>query len=161
MTTTEDGSLLVGWSLGGVSLLKDGQFKDYGGSGSGFPEKAAVERFHKGGDGSVWALVNYWGVYRVDDGGHWHKIDSELSIPSNLTLLYCDRQGTLWVGTEKEIFALGRGEKKVSPDFGWRPGYGGIAQRVVVAEKSRIDSVHRSRRRWIQDIGRFARRGSR
>jgi ligand-binding sensor domain-containing protein len=32
LTTLADGSLLIGWSLGGVSLLKDGQFKDYGGS---------------------------------------------------------------------------------------------------------------------------------
>jgi ligand-binding sensor domain-containing protein len=71
-----------------------------------------VELFHKGGDGSVWAVVNYRGVFRVNEGGHWQRVGAELPIPANPTLLYCDRQGTLWLGTEKEIFFLGRGEKK-------------------------------------------------
>ena len=37
MITLADGSLLIGWSLGGISRLKDGQFRDFGGPHSGFP----------------------------------------------------------------------------------------------------------------------------
>jgi hypothetical protein len=51
-----DGGLLIGWSLGGVSLLKNGQVTDYRGSGSGFPGNGQVDWFQKEPDGTVWAI---------------------------------------------------------------------------------------------------------
>lgn len=111
MATLADGSLLIGWGAGGVSRLKGGELKDYGGPGSGYPMSATVSGFRKGGDGSVWALVAYLGIFRLDDSGHWHRIGSELPIPWNrLILFYADRQGSLWLGTEKQIYFLHRGE---------------------------------------------------
>jgi signal transduction histidine kinase len=111
LTTLSDGSLLIGWYRGGVSRLKDGKFTDYGGPGSGLPPNAGVLRFQKGGDGSLWALVQDTGPFRLDESGHWHRIGSELPIHPTLNIpFYADRQGTLWVGTEKQMFFLRRGE---------------------------------------------------
>ena len=66
LTTLADGSLLIGWGLGGVSRLKNGEFKDYGGPGSGYPANATLSSFQKGGDGTLWALVAYQGMFRLD-----------------------------------------------------------------------------------------------
>jgi signal transduction histidine kinase/ligand-binding sensor domain-containing protein len=112
LATLPDGSLLIGWFHGGgVSRLKDGKFTDYGGPGSGLPPNEAVLRFQMGGDASLWALVGYTGIFRLDESGHWHRIGSELPIHPTLTMpFYADRQGTLWVGTDKQMFFLRRGE---------------------------------------------------
>ncbi len=112
LTTLPDGSLLIGWLVGGgVSRLKDGRFTDYGGPGSGLSHNPEVLRFQKGGDGSFWALVANTGIFRLDESGHWHRIGPELPIHPTLNIpFYADRRGTLWVGTEKQMFFLRRGE---------------------------------------------------
>lgn len=109
---TLDGSLLVGWVSGGVSLLKDGQFQDYGGPGSGFPKDAVVVKFQRGGDGSIWALLGARGIFRVDDGRHWLRVGANLPIPGDYTAFCADQKGTLWFSAAKKIFFLRSGEKK-------------------------------------------------
>ena len=108
-----DGSLLIGWISGGVNLLKDGQFKNYVEPGSGFPANATVDRLQKGGDGSIWAMLTSGDVFRVEGRGHWRRVGAELPDPRrDHPMFYADRQGTLWWGTEKQVFCLRPGQTR-------------------------------------------------
>ncbi len=107
-----DGGLLIGWSLGGVSLLKNGQVADYSGPGSGFPEGGQVEWFRQWPAGVIWGEMSYRGAYRLDADGHWHEFGAEGPLPGTLSLLWFDRQGGMWVGNDKTTFFRPPGEKK-------------------------------------------------
>jgi signal transduction histidine kinase len=106
-----DASLLVAWTTGGVSMLKNGRLLEVSGPGSGL-EGISIYRFGQGGDGSVLGMAVGRGVFRMNDGGRWTRVGVDWPLPSYSSLFYVDRQGTVWFGTETAIFYLRRGEEK-------------------------------------------------
>src|SRR6185503_20400030 len=72
-------------------------------------------------DGTIWADV-IGGFTRLE-GSRWQTIRMDWNYPSNAaSTLFVDSQGTLWVGTSKEMMYLPRGERKFR-DLGITAGH--------------------------------------
>ena len=112
MVSLSDGSLLIGWGGGGMSVLKNGQFKDLAGSTSSLFGGQVVQNLARGGDDTIWADVRGVGIFRMGDDGQWIRFGAYLPPPSLQSLFHVDRQGTVWFGSEKEIYYLPRGTEK-------------------------------------------------
>lgn len=103
------GELWIGYSRGGVSVLREGQVTHYDENEGLFA--GSVMDFERGIDGEIWA-VGAQGVARFD-GEHWQVIDETWGVKhgdaSNVTL---DARGTLWLGVDREVLFLPRGARK-------------------------------------------------
>lgn len=98
-----NGDLWIGFYSGSVSLLRNGQAKNYT-VRDGFP------------DGKVWCLIEdrehtIWagtssGLARLE-GNQWKQVGREWNFSGkSVTALFVDRKGTLWVATEDALVFL-------------------------------------------------------
>jgi signal transduction histidine kinase/ligand-binding sensor domain-containing protein len=103
------GGLWVGYANGGASFLKDGRVTNY--SERDDLPVSRVRYLAQDQEGAVWAAV-VGGLARFD-GVRWQRIKMDWSYPGKSAgALFVDPQGTLWVGSEKSIMFLPKGEKQ-------------------------------------------------
>jgi signal transduction histidine kinase/ligand-binding sensor domain-containing protein len=104
-----DDGLWIGYEKGGASFLKSGKVINYS-ERDGFPV-SQVRSFARDEDGNVWAAVK-GGFARLGADG-WRRVHAEWNYPNrSARALLLDRQGTLWVAGETQIFFLPRGARK-------------------------------------------------
>ena len=119
-----DGSLWIGFLLGGVSVLKAGHVTSYD-ERDGFPN-GSVDQFALDLDGSIWAATRDGLAHFT--GQRWMKVgdESQLGIPYGVLV---DRTGTLWVASAAGLYARVAGETRFRSiaKLGFIPG------RVVLA----------------------------
>jgi signal transduction histidine kinase/ligand-binding sensor domain-containing protein len=103
------GGLWVGFTFGGVALLKEGHWQVFS-AADGVPTGSAAQ-FAETLDGTLW-LATDDGLARFD-GARWKAVGSQMGLPaSDNPVLFVDSQGTIWAGGEKSLFFLRAGEKQ-------------------------------------------------
>lgn len=107
-----DGSLWIGFLLGGVSVLRDGQLRHYpvevgtpGGMVLGFTQDRT---------GALWVASK--DGFRRFDGHRWESIGETWGYPAQRAeYLMVDSKGTLWVATEATLMYLPAGSRRFVP----------------------------------------------
>ncbi|MCY1080470.1 sensor histidine kinase [Archangium lansingense] len=114
------GGLWLGFSFGGVALLKEGRVTRYG-KAEGAPVRT-VSSFAMDRDGNLWASEVAGGVFRLS-GTRWEKAGASWGYPDGpARFLFVDRDGVLWVATDKTLLYLPRGARRFVPtgaSVGW------------------------------------------
>jgi PAS domain S-box-containing protein len=107
-----NGDLWIGYSSGGISLLRNGNATNYT-AHEGVPN-GVVWRFAKDREGTIWAATSS-GLARLQSGG-WKEVGEEWSFPGkSASSVFLDGQGTLWVATEDTLFFLPPGARRFQP----------------------------------------------
>jgi signal transduction histidine kinase/ligand-binding sensor domain-containing protein len=105
------GGLWVGFTFGGVALLKEGNWQVFGGADRvppGSPWQSAETP-----EGTLWVATNN-GLARFD-GARWKAVGSQMGLPeSDNSMVFIDSQGTIWAGGGENslLFFLRPGEHK-------------------------------------------------
>ena len=108
LMATPDGGLWISFRPSGLGFLKDGHLKVFA-SPEELPE-SQVYCFAHDPDGRVWAGTQTG--LALFDGTRWQDIGSAWNFTKQrIWSLFVDREGTLWVGSEKTIVFLPRGSK--------------------------------------------------
>jgi len=107
--TASDGALWIGFLIGGVSVLRDGQLTHYP-IASGAPADLVLA-FAEDRNGAIWVAAR--GGFRRFDGQRWHTIGAQWGYPaSGAHSLLTDAAGTLWVTTGRTLLYLPSGAHK-------------------------------------------------
>jgi signal transduction histidine kinase/ligand-binding sensor domain-containing protein len=104
-----DGGLWVGFTFGGVALLKDGHWQAFS-LADGLPPGTPWQ-FAETPDGTLWVATDS-DVARFD-GAHWKAVGSHMGLPTSSGLiLFVDSQGTIWAcgGENSLLYFLRPGE---------------------------------------------------
>jgi signal transduction histidine kinase/ligand-binding sensor domain-containing protein len=103
------GGLWVGFTFGGVALLKEGRWQVFG-VADGVPPGSASQ-FAETPDGTLW-LATSGDLARLDHA-RWTAVGSQMGLPaSNNPILFVDSQGTIWAGGDSSLFFLRPGERR-------------------------------------------------
>jgi hypothetical protein len=101
------GDLWIGFTFGGVALLKEGRWRVFS-VADGVPQGTAWD-FAETPDGTLWVATST-DLARFD-GAHWKAVGSQMSLPpSSFPILFVDSQGTIWAGGQNSLFFLRPGE---------------------------------------------------
>jgi hypothetical protein len=101
------GGLWVGFTFGGVALLKDGRWQVFS-VADGLPQSSPWQ-FAETPDGTLWVATGR-NLARFD-GARWKVVGSEMGLPpSDNPILFVDSRGTLWAGGGNSLFFLRPGE---------------------------------------------------
>jgi signal transduction histidine kinase len=101
------GGLWVGFTFGGVALLKEGRWQVFG-VADGLPQSSPWQ-FAETPDGTLW-LATGRDLARFD-GARWTMVGAQMGLPaSDNPILFVDSQGTLWAGGGNALFFLRPGE---------------------------------------------------
>ena len=105
-----DGGLWVGFTFGGVALLKDGHWKVYSAADGLLP--STPWHFAQTRDGAIWVVTSN-DLSRFD-GVRWQAMGSRMGLPTpvNSAILFVDSQGTIWAGGENSLHFLRPGEQQ-------------------------------------------------
>lgn len=103
------GSLLIGHTSGGISVLSSGELKHYDTEQT--RRSGTILGFAQNAKGEAWATaVN--GLLRFD-GQAWQAVGSDWNYPGGYSSgVLLDGRGTLWVATRQEVFRLPRGSHR-------------------------------------------------
>lgn len=104
-----DGGLWVGYTYGGVSVIKDGAVTDYGAS-DGLPSRGVLA-FARDRHGVIWIAAEQDGLARLD-GGRWQPVGREWGFAGLAYTVFVDRAGTLWAGTATSVVSLAEGDRR-------------------------------------------------
>ncbi|WP_317987900.1 sensor histidine kinase [Hyalangium gracile] len=106
------GGLWMGFSFGGVAFLEQGRVTRYGGA-EGAPDRT-VSAFATDKEGQLWvAAVD--GLFRLA-GTRWEKVGASWGYPGAPSrFVFVDRDGVLWVATDKTLLYLPRGARTFVP----------------------------------------------
>jgi signal transduction histidine kinase/ligand-binding sensor domain-containing protein len=103
------GGLWIGFTFGGVALLKEEHWQVFS-AADGVPTGSAAQ-FVETPDGTLWVATDD-GLARFD-GVRWKAVGSQMGLPaSDSPVLFVDSQGTIWAGGGKSLFFLRAGEHK-------------------------------------------------
>lgn len=103
-----NGDLWVGYYSGEIVLLRQGHAMNYT-SAEGVPA-ARIMGFAQDREGTIWAAT-LGGLARLE-GSRWKQVGKDWNFPGvSPQAAFVDRQGTLWVATEKTIVFLPAGAK--------------------------------------------------
>jgi signal transduction histidine kinase/ligand-binding sensor domain-containing protein len=98
--------LLIGWSFGGATLLRDGQATRYG-ERDGYPP-GTTYGFQVDGAGNLWAATS--SALARFNGIRWERVGAEWNFDGQRALaLFVDRDGTLGAFTDKTLMTLPKG----------------------------------------------------
>jgi signal transduction histidine kinase/ligand-binding sensor domain-containing protein len=101
------GGLWVGFTFGGVALLKAGRWQVFS-VADGLPQSSPWQ-FAETPDGTLWVATGR-DLARFD-GTRWKAVGAEMGLPgSDNPILFVDSQGTLWAGGGSSLFFLRPGE---------------------------------------------------
>jgi PAS domain S-box-containing protein len=107
-----NGDLWIGFSSGGVSLLRNGNAANYSvreGLPNGVIWSLAEDR-----EGTIWAATG-GGLARLE-GNRWKEVGKDWGFPGkSASAIFLDRQGTLWVSTEDTLVFLSLGARRFQP----------------------------------------------
>jgi PAS domain S-box-containing protein len=104
-----NGDLWIGYSSGGISLLRNGNATNYT-AHEGVPN-GVIWRFAKDREGTVWAATSS-GLARLQSD-RWKEVGEDWSFPGkSASTVFLDGQGTLWVSTEDTLFFLPPGARR-------------------------------------------------
>jgi signal transduction histidine kinase/ligand-binding sensor domain-containing protein len=121
-----DGSLWIGYSLGGASLLSGGRLASFG-EREGLP-RGTVTAFARDSAGGTWAATTA-GLARFERG-RWRRADAASGYPGGMTTdLVVDRRGALWAAEATGVFVLPRGARRFerrAPSLAGRMGATGV-----------------------------------
>jgi streptogramin lyase len=107
-----NGDLWIGFRLGGVSLLRNGNVTNYT-TRNGVPE-GLVWGFAQDREGTLWVATNS-ALARLE-GNRWKNVGKDWSFPGKSALtIFLDRQGILWVATENALVFLPPGARRFQP----------------------------------------------
>jgi signal transduction histidine kinase/ligand-binding sensor domain-containing protein len=102
-----DGGLWVGFTFGGVALLKGGHWQVFG-VADGLPESSPWQ-FAEMPDGTLWVATGR--AFARFDGTRWTTVGSQTGLrATDASILFVDSQGTLWAGGGNSLFVLRPGE---------------------------------------------------
>jgi len=100
------GGLWVGFTFGGVALLKGGHWHVYS-VADGVPPGSPTQ-FAETPNGTLWVATSS-DLARFD-GARWKAVGAEMGLSMGANpLLVVDSQGTIWAGSEKSLFVLRSG----------------------------------------------------
>ncbi len=101
------GGLWVGFTFGGIALLKEGRWQVFG-AVDGVPESSPWQ-FAEMPDGTLWIATGR--AFARFDGTRWTTVGSQMGLrASDAAILFVDSQGTLWAGGGNSLFFLRSGE---------------------------------------------------
>ena len=103
------GGLWVGFTFGGLALLKKGHWQVFS-VADGVPPGSPAQ-FAETPEGTLWVATNS-GLARFD-GARWKEVGSQMGLPANNnSMLFVDSQGTIWAGGGENslLFVLRPGE---------------------------------------------------
>ena len=103
------GGLWVGFTFGGVALLKEGHWQVFS-VADGLPPGTPWQ-FAETPDGALWVATDS-DIARFD-GARWKAVGSQMGLPTSSGLiLFVDSQGTIWVGGGENslLYSLRPGE---------------------------------------------------
>jgi signal transduction histidine kinase/ligand-binding sensor domain-containing protein len=104
------GGLWLGFTFGGVALLKEGRWQVFG-VAEGVPPASAAQ-FAETPDRTLW-VVTSGGDLAHFDGARWKMVGSQMGLPaSSDPILFVDSQGTIWAGGDNSLFFLRPGEQQ-------------------------------------------------
>jgi signal transduction histidine kinase/ligand-binding sensor domain-containing protein len=109
LMSTPDGGLWIAFEPNGLGFYKDGSLTVFT-----RPEQlpdSPVHCFARDSDGRIWAGTETGLVFR--QGDRWISVGQEWNFaPEMIRYIYVDREGTLWVATDKRVLYLKRGSKR-------------------------------------------------
>ena len=101
------GGLWVGFTFGGVALLKEGHWQVFG-VADGLPESSPWQ-FAEMTDGTLWVATGR--DFARFDGTRWTTLHSQMGLlATDASILFVDSLGTLWAGGGNSLFSLRSGE---------------------------------------------------
>jgi signal transduction histidine kinase/ligand-binding sensor domain-containing protein len=101
------GGLWVGFTFGGVALLKGGHWQVFS-AADGLPESSPWQ-FAEMPDGTLWVATGR--AFARFDGTRWTTVGFQMGLlASDASILFVDSQGTLWAGGGNSLFFLRSGE---------------------------------------------------
>jgi len=107
-----NGDLWIGYSSGGIGLLRHGNATNYT-AREGVPN-GVIWRFAKDREGTIWAATSS-GLIRLQYD-RWKEVGEDWSFPGkSANTVFIDRQGTLWVATEDTLVFLPLGARRFQP----------------------------------------------
>jgi ligand-binding sensor domain-containing protein len=107
-----NGDLWIGFSSGGVSLLRHGSATNYS-IREGMPN-GVIWSFAQDREGTIWAATNS-GLARLE-GSRWKDVGKTWSFPGKSAYaVFLDGQGTLWASTGDTLVFLPVGAKRFQP----------------------------------------------
>jgi len=107
-----NGDLWVGFRVGAISLLRDGNVTNYT-VRDGLPN-ARIWGLALDREGTVWAATE-GGLVRLD-GSQWKRVGRAWNFPEEAAFaVSIDRQGTLWVAVQDTVMFLRPGSKRFEP----------------------------------------------
>jgi signal transduction histidine kinase/ligand-binding sensor domain-containing protein len=105
-----DGGLWVGFTFGGVALLKEGHWQVFG-VADGVP-RGSASQFAETLDRTLWIVTSGGDLARFD-GARWKAVGSQMGLPaSSNPILFVDSQGAIWTGGDDSLFVLRLGEQQ-------------------------------------------------
>ncbi|MGB9417710.1 MAG: ATP-binding protein [Acidobacteriaceae bacterium] len=112
LLAVSNGDLWIGFSSGGVSVLRHANVTNYG-IREGVP-RGAVSDFAQDRAGTIWAATG-GGLARLE-GDRWRKVGKDWNLPGgSARAVFLDHQGTLWVFTENTLAFLLSGAHRFQP----------------------------------------------
>ena len=112
LLAVSNGDLWIGFSSGGVSLLRNGNARNYT-TREGVP-RGAVSGFAQDRAGTIWAATG-GGLARLE-GDRWREVGKDWNFPGgSARAVFLDHQGTLWVFTENTLAFLRSGANRFQP----------------------------------------------
>ena len=107
-----NGDLWIGYSSGGISLLRQGNATNYT-AREGVPN-GVIWRFVKDREGTIWAATS-GGLTRLQSD-RWKEVGEDWGFPGkSASTVFLDGQGILWVSTEDTLVFLPPGAKRFQP----------------------------------------------
>jgi len=107
-----DAGLWIGFSSGGISLLKDGNVTNY--LPRDTSQDGVIFGFAEDPQGAIW-VAGQSGLSRFEGTG-WKKVGENWGLPTgSAQTVFVDRKGTLWVATENTLLRLPPGAKAFQP----------------------------------------------
>jgi len=104
-----NGDLWIGFSSGGITLLRRGDATNYSVS-EGVPN-GVIWSFAQDREGTIWAATDS-GLLRLE-GSRWKDAGKDWNFPGKSAIaIFLDRQGTLWVSTEDTVVFLPTGARR-------------------------------------------------
>jgi signal transduction histidine kinase/ligand-binding sensor domain-containing protein len=105
-----DGGLWVGFTFGGVALLKEGHWQVFG-VADGVP-RGSASQFAETLDRTLWVVTSGGDLARFD-GARWKAVGSQMGLPaSSDPILFVDSQGAIWTGGDDSLYVLRLGEQQ-------------------------------------------------
>jgi PAS domain S-box-containing protein len=107
-----NGDLWIGFSSGGISLLRHGNATNYS-VREGVPN-GVIWRLAQDREGTIWAATDS-GLLRLE-GSRWKDVGKDWNFPGKSAVtIFLDRQGALWVSTEDTLVFLPPGARRFQP----------------------------------------------